>query len=63
MTDPIRPAVSFKLAVLAASKQKADEYVQRQAIGCRWHRQLKYVGEGMPDKPETWCAATVRERG
>ena len=51
----------FQLVVFAKSKQKAINYVKRQAISSLAHRALRFVGEGHPSNPENWVAATVRE--
>lgn len=51
----------FRLVVFAKSLNSARAYVKAQGISSLVHRKLRFVGEGHPNNPETWCAATVRE--
>lgn len=56
VSEPNRPELGFKVAVIAASKAKADAFIRREAISNTWYRRLQFAGEGMPKNPESWLA-------
>lgn len=50
----------FKLCVYARSRRAADQYVKDCAMKSLAHRELKFVGEGVPPENEhSWVMANA----